>query len=195
MEQLGNLAGKCGIYKFTFSNGHYYIGQAINLRRRELQHLRDMGKQKHTNKRVQNCFNKYGAPFFEVICECSREDIDKKETEFIYTYIDDENCCNICREGRSRKGTTQSESAKKTISDYQYLTGKNKPVYMFSRDNNFLLGKFRSIRDAEKAINCNPKDVQKSCKSNGYYNVQKYKFRYAVHVDPFIDRLKQIVKL
>jgi hypothetical protein len=31
--------------------------------------------------------------------------------------------------------------------------------------------------------------------SNGHYNVQKYKFRYAVHVDPFIDRLKQIVKL
>jgi hypothetical protein len=184
-----------GIYKFTFSNGHYYIGQGINLKRRELQHIREMNKQRHTNKRVQNCFNKYGLPSFEVLEECDREDLNSIETKYISDNILNDNFCNICTEGKSRKGVKSSEETKCLIKNYQYASGKNKPVYIYSRDEMFLLGKFRSIREAEQYIGCSPKSVQTSCKSNGHYNVGKYKFKYASHADILLNSVKQIVKL
>ena len=192
---MDTFALMIGIYKFTFPNGHYYIGQAIDLRRRELQHLREMAKQRHTNDRVQNCFNKYGVPSFEVLEICDVDALNKVETSYISQTIRDEKCCNICLEGRSRKGTTQSESAKLLIKNHQYSSGKAKAVYMYTRDNMFLVGKFASISEAENAIGCHPKDVQKSCKSNGHYNVKKYKFMYAMPVDNFLNHIKQIVKL
>lgn len=182
-----------GIYKFTFSNNHYYIGQLLNIKRREQQHCRDMLKNKHPNSRVQNCFNKYGNPNFEILEECSIDVLNEKETFYISQYIKDVNCCNVCLFGKNRIGTTQPESAKILISNYQHLSGKVKPVYMFSRDENFMLAKFSSIKEAEKAIDCHPKDVQKSCKSNGRYNVQKYKFRYALPVDNFLNYIKDLV--
>lgn len=182
-----------GIYKITFPNGHYYIGQSVNTKRRESQHKRELALGIHSNKRLQNCFDKYGSFLFEVIEECSKEDLSKIEDRYLFDNVDNESCCNICKYANSVYKTNHSDETRKRISAYQHLSGKVKPVYMFSRDEEFLLGRFDSIRDAERAINCNPKDVQKSCKSNGYYNVQKYKFRYAAQVDTFLDHIKEIV--
>jgi hypothetical protein len=184
-----------GIYKITFSNGHYYLGQAIDTCRRFSQHKREFIKGTHSNSRLQNCFNKYGDPIYEVIEECLREDLNDIETTYITKHIDDDLCCNMCREGRSPKGIERSQDFKDKISAYQYLTGKNKPVYMFSRDHMHLLGKFRSIREAEAAIGASPKTVQGSCKSKGKYNVGKYKFMYAGPIDNLLNHIKDIVKL
>jgi hypothetical protein len=184
-----------GIYKITFSNGHYYFGQAVDINRRFSQHKRELNRGNHSNSRLQNCFNKYGEPIYEVIEECSKEELSNIENKYLYKHIDNEMCCNICRIGKSSRGVERSQEFKDKISAYQYLSGKNKPVYMFSRDHMHLLGKFRSIGEAEKAINCYPKDIQKSCKSNGKYNVKGYKFMYAAPIDNFLNHLKDIVKL
>lgn len=184
-----------GIYKISFSNGHYYIGQSVNTKRRESQHRRELSLGIHSNKRLQNCFDKYGSFLFEVIEECSKEDLSKVEDKYLFDNIDNDNCCNICRYANSVYKTKHTEETRNKISAYQHLTGKNKPVYMFSRDHMHLLGKFRSISEAEKEIGCCTKDVQKSCKSNGKYNVKKYKFMYAAPMDNFINHIKEIVKL
>ena len=179
----------------TFSNNHYYIGQAVDTNRRFTQHKRELKKGIHSNSRLQNCYNKYGEPTFEVICECTKEELNSIETKYLFEHVDNELCCNMCREGNSRKGISQGEKTRKKISDYQRLIGKTKPVYMYTRDNMFLVAKFDSISDATKAVGCGAKDVQKSCKSNGYYSVKKYNFRYAAHVDNLINHLQQIVAL
>ena len=181
-----------GIYKITFPNGVYYFGQGIDLRRRELQHIRESKKGKHTNPRFQHCWDKYGEFKFEILQECDRNDLDKIESEYIIKYIDNELCCNMCKIGRSRKDIKATEETKQKISKYQYLVGKNKPVYMFTRDFD-LLGRYDSIRNAEKSVNANPKDVQKSCKSRGKYNIKGYKFLYAAEVDIFLNYAKQMV--
>lgn len=195
MEQLGSLAGKCGIYKIAFPNGHYYYGQSINMRTRYSRHLFELKKGVHSNSRLQNCYNKYGKFDFEIIQECTKEELNSIETKYLFENVDNELCCNLCKEANSRKGTFQNESARQKISDYQRLIGKVKPVYMYTRDNMFLVAKYDSITDATKAIGCGPKDVQKSCKSNGKYNVKGYKFLFAQPVDNFINHIAQKVKI
>ncbi len=182
-----------GIYKITFPNGHYYYGQAINISRRFSQHKREFKKGTHTNKRLQNCYQKYGEPIYEIVVECDKSELNKIESEYLFKHIDNELCCNMCREGRSPKGIKRSDEFNKKISLYQRMNGKSKPVYMFSRDNMDMLGKYDTIRDAEKAIGANPKDVQKSCKSNGKYNVRGYKFMYAQPIDNLLNHITNIV--
>jgi hypothetical protein len=195
MEQLGNLAGKCGIYKITFPNGHYYYGQSINMRTRYSRHLFELKKGVHSNSRLQNCYNKYGQFYFEIIQECQKEELNSIETKYLFEHVNQDLCCNLCKEANSRKGTIQNESARQKISDYQRLIGKVKPVYMYTRDNMFLVAKYDSITDAAKAISCGPKDIQKSCKSMGFYNVKGYKFLFGEQVDSFLNKVSNLVTL
>jgi hypothetical protein len=183
-----------GIYKITFPNGVYYFGQGIDLKRRELQHIRESKKGKHTNPRFQHCWDKYGEFKFEILEECDRNDLDRVESEYIIKYIDNNLCCNMCKIGRSRKGIKATNETKEKISKYQHIVGKNKPVYIFTRDFD-LLGRYDSIKNAEKSVNAHPKDVQKSCKSRGKYNIKGYKFLYAAEVDIFLNYAKQMVNI
>lgn len=181
-----------GIYKISFPNGVYYIGQSIDLNNRHKRHINESKKGKHTNPRFQHCWNKYGEFTFEVLAECKKEELNKIESDFIIKHIDDKLCCNMCKIGRSRLGIKASNETKEKISKYQYLVGKNKPVYIFSRDFD-LLGKYDSIINAEKSVNASPKDVQKSCKNRGKYNIKGYKFLYAAEVDIFLNYAKKMV--
>ena len=183
-----------GIYKITFTNGVYYFGQAINLKRRELQHIRECKKGKHTNPRFQHCWNKYGEFKFEIIQECQKSHLDKIESEYIIKHIDDELCCNMCKVGRSRKGINVTNQTKEKISKYQHLVGKTKEVYMFSQHFD-LLAKFDSISKAEKSINVGNKTVVVSAKNRGKYNVKGYKFLFAAEVDIFLNYAREMVKL
>jgi hypothetical protein len=90
MEQLGNLAGKCGIYKITFPNGHYYYGQSINMKTRKSRHLFELKKGVHSNKRLQNCYNKYKDFTFDIIQECSKEELNSIETKYLFEHVDKE---------------------------------------------------------------------------------------------------------
>ncbi len=194
-EQLGNLAGKCGIYKITFPNGHYYYGQSINMKTRKSRHLFELKKGVHSNKRLQNCYNKYKDFTFEIVKECLKEELNLIETKYLFENVDNELCCNLCKEPNSRKGTTQDAKARQKISDYQRLVGKVKPVYMYTRDEMFLVARYDTITDATKAIGCGAKDIQKACKSNGKYSVKQYKFRFAVPTDMFLNNIKKIIPL
>jgi hypothetical protein len=194
MENDYNDIIMIGIYKITFPNGVYYFGQGIDLRRRELQHIRESKKGKHTNPRFQYCWNKYGEFKFEILEECDRNDLDRIESDYIIKHIDNELCCNMCRIGRSRKGVKATNETKEKISQYQYLVGKTKEVYMFSQHFD-LLAKFDSVVKAQEAINAGAKTVSLSCRSRGKYNVKGYKFLFAAEVDIFLNYAKEMVKL
>ena len=178
-EQYGNRVGKvCGVYKLTFSNGHYYYGQSIDIGRRYTQHMRELRKDIHSNSRITNCYKKYGNPVIEVVEVCNKSELSMVETKYITLHLSDPMCCNVCKEGKSRLGVKASDETRQRVSHYQHISGKTKPVDMFS-DNFEYLGTFRSIREGEKHVGASNKDVQKSCKSNGYYRVKGYRFRFA----------------
>lgn len=72
-----------GIYQYTFANGDNYVGQAINIQTRWDQHISKMQKGKHT-KLIQDAYNKYGEPRFNVIIQCHPHYLDALEALYIY---------------------------------------------------------------------------------------------------------------
>lgn len=74
-----------GIYKLTFNDKSVYIGKSVDVEKRWDQHLKALKKGTHT-KRIQDTYNRYGTPKFEVICECHPHHIDILETYFINGY-------------------------------------------------------------------------------------------------------------
>lgn len=61
--------------------GVYYIGCSSNIETRIKDHLSALGRGSHTNKKIQNAYNKYRNPIFEVLETC---DLDKLYDREIY---------------------------------------------------------------------------------------------------------------
>lgn len=55
-KELKNFGG---IYRLTFENKKFYIGQSINLFNRISEHIYKLKSNIHCNKKLQNTFNKY----------------------------------------------------------------------------------------------------------------------------------------
>lgn len=80
----------CGIYKITNKiNGKIYIGQSNNICRRWKEEKYYKG---HCNSPLNRAFNKYGLEnfTFEIIEECSIEELDEKEIYYISLYKSNE---------------------------------------------------------------------------------------------------------
>jgi len=71
-----------GIYKFFFKSGHFYIGKSIHIDTRWNQHKKKMTTGKAAAP-VQNCYDLYGLPTFEVLVYCHEDHIDILENIFI----------------------------------------------------------------------------------------------------------------
>lgn len=62
-----HLPRKGGIYEIrNLANGKLYVGSAVDLQKRLLEHRRTLRLNFHRNRKLQNAFNKYGEKFFEV---------------------------------------------------------------------------------------------------------------------------------
>lgn len=73
---------KSGIYIYTFKSGRKYIGQALDIEARWVQHTKKMQSGKHT-KLIQNEYDKYGLPDFRVLMHCHPCHLDWLEADFI----------------------------------------------------------------------------------------------------------------
>lgn len=90
----------CGIYKITNqTNGKIYIGQSINIQERWKSHIYNCNKEDYYgyNYPLYQAFRKYGLENFkfEVIEECSKEQLNEKE----YFYIDYFQCYSYNNKG------------------------------------------------------------------------------------------------
>lgn len=77
---------KSGIYKITnIINNKFYIGSSCNIRVRYNEHIRELLKNNHPNKKLQNSFNKHGRNNFkfEILAICPVEYLIKLEQWFI----------------------------------------------------------------------------------------------------------------
>ena len=79
-----------GIYKITNKlNNKVYIGQSTDIKRRWTVHKnRAFVKNKEYDKYLYRAFRKYGIDnfSFEIIEECSKEELDEKEKQYILQY-------------------------------------------------------------------------------------------------------------
>ena len=65
-----------GVYALVFPNGKFYIGSTVkSFRRRFRSHLRGLLKGSHCNPHMQNLFNVYGKPKFQVLEKCKNPEL------------------------------------------------------------------------------------------------------------------------
>ena len=77
------------IYSITnIANGKKYIGQSVDVKSRIRNHKWALKHDCHINDHLQKSFNKYGEDcfVFEIICECSEENLDRFERFYIAQY-------------------------------------------------------------------------------------------------------------
>lgn len=83
-------------------NGKYYVGSSIDVESRWKQHIKGLTENTHSNKHLQNAWNKYGEFNFEfsVLEETDLQNLRKRETYYLkkldctkkgYNLIDDAN--------------------------------------------------------------------------------------------------------
>ena len=77
----------CGIYMIkNMVNSKIYIGQAVDIERRWVEHKRGLrGNKNKPNEHLQRAWNKYKEDNFEftVICECDENQLNTKEIDYI----------------------------------------------------------------------------------------------------------------
>ena len=78
-----------GIYKIVNKvDNKVYIGQSIDLKKRQKSHFNNLIKGTHQNIYLQNAFNKYGIDnfYFEIIEKCDKDELNNKEIYYINYY-------------------------------------------------------------------------------------------------------------
>lgn len=135
---------KSGIYKISWLKSKYfYYGQSVDLFGRKRQHLSDLRNGKHSNRKLQSCFDKYGEPEITLVEFCSPSEMCDREQYYIDLGIQNRYCCNLSpsahrvliseeqkiRLSRLKSGSKLKESHKKNISvglKRSYQTGQRK---------------------------------------------------------------------
>lgn len=108
---------KSGIYQITnIVSKKIYIGSAISLRRRFTEHKRELKKNAHYNRKLQNSYNKHGEGNFkfEVLATCPKEYLIKMEQWFIDKLNPE---YNICKKAGSCLGVKHSDATRIKISN------------------------------------------------------------------------------
>lgn len=88
-----------GIYKIVNKkNDNFYIGSAVNLKRRKTRHFSELRNNKHNNKHLQAAWNKYGEESFVfsiVELVSSKEHLYAAEDRWLSGHVGAKYCYNI----------------------------------------------------------------------------------------------------
>lgn len=97
-------------------NGHVYIGSAVDIHNRRRQHFGFLKNGKHSNKHLQNAWNKHGEDcfLFSIIEYCNPEELIEREQFYIDTRKPE---YNIAPRAGSQLGYRHTEEARKKVSE------------------------------------------------------------------------------
>ena len=151
-----------GIYKIiNLKTKDLYIGSSIQIEKRFLRHKKDLRKNKHHSIILQRAWNKYKEESFkfEIIEECTKENLRNKEE---YYLLNLKPVYNICKEAYSTSGREYKESTRLKHRKYALennvkppeSTWKNKMKKIIMLDYNSLeeLQIFDSVSEACRFI-------------------------------------------
>lgn len=183
--------GKSLIYLICWKDAKYfYIGQTSDLNRRKREHLSRFTKNKHENNALQNVYNKYGAPKFQILETVEENKINELEQWYLDLFHGHKHCLNIskCAEvpsrglkhsietkrkmSKARFGTKLSKSHRENISlalkgrkfsevtKRKMATAKSLPILQYSKDL-VLLKEWTSIREIAKELQACRKTIKR----------------------------------
>ena len=104
-----------GIYIIlNIENGKHYVGSSKCLRKRSKEHAYDLGAGRHSSRKLQHAWNKYGSDAFrfDVVEEVSQSELLVREQHWMDATLP---FYNIARKAESRAGIKCSEETKQKI--------------------------------------------------------------------------------
>lgn len=111
-----------GIYCIYFDQhpNEYYIGCSSNISTRKQNHLSALRRGSHVNAKLQNYFNKYGLPTFEVLTHCEVSELKDLEEYYISEFDSYKSGLNLTN-GRENGGYGEGNNAAKHTEE-QYIS-------------------------------------------------------------------------
>lgn len=109
---------KIGIYKIkNIITGKFYIGSSLEIKQRWQRHLKDLENNKHHSIILQRAWNKYGKEnfIFEILEECSIENLLILEQEYLDNYLPVYNICPNAGNSYGRKDSIETKMKKRKI--------------------------------------------------------------------------------
>jgi len=142
------------IYKIEIEGyDKVYIGSAINFRKRKLHHLNTLRSNTHTNKHLQNVYNKYGESklCFSILEQVNdNKDLLLTEQKWIDSF-DFKDLINICPVAGNTYGRLVTEETKKKISDNHHnVSGEKNPMFGKKGELSPSFGKKRTNETKDK---------------------------------------------
>jgi group I intron endonuclease len=123
------MSKESGIYKIGFkSSEKVYIGSSQDIPKRKYSHLSQLRGKYHSNKHLQNAFNKYGEAdmVFEAILYCDLEDLLFLEEEQIKKHDSYNNGYNLVETPtQGNRGMKMSAEVKQKLSISAKKRGRN----------------------------------------------------------------------
>ena len=111
------------------TNGKKYIGRGNTIEKRYAKHKLRLKRGTHTNKHLQDAWNKYGEENFEfyILEECQAEYLNEREIYFIsfYKSLDSDFVYNKTAGGNGSNGFKHTEEAKEKIRKVQSVRKKH----------------------------------------------------------------------
>ena len=144
--------------------GKEYIGSTSNFPQRKRRHLTELRRNLHTNKKLQNAWNKYGAENFDfsIVEECREEDLNIREQYYINTFKPFYNIRTIAdRNAGIKKSRESIERQAQAI---------RKEVLQLDKDWN-LVREWNSLREAASSLKISESNISSCC--NG--RIRSYK--------------------
>lgn len=184
-----------GIYQIrNIVNGKIYIGSAVNLYKRKIDHFTTLVKNKHHNDYLQKSYNKYGkdAFTFEVLFTCLKEDLIRLEQYHINNYNPEYNICRVAgsvlgvkrseqtkiKMSKSQIGKKHSEETKKkqSIAKKGTISHLKKPICQLALDG-IVINQFPSIKDAAVNTSIGSRTIN-NCLTGRSFTAGGYKWKY-----------------
>ena len=120
---------KSGIYRIVCTfGGKVYVGSSQNIDKRWKEHKRNLQTNRHPNVYLQRSYNLYGleAFIFEIIEECTPEQLIEREQFYLDIVFNFGNTFNIVVKAKNRLGTKHTEETKRKISEAKKGKGGRK---------------------------------------------------------------------
>jgi len=183
-----------GIYKIESPTGRVYIGQSVDINKREGSYRAMHNCKQQVRLYASLVKYSFSEHIFEVIEKCKVEELNTRERHWqdLYDVLGEKglNCILAKTEDRSGKQSKSTVDKRVLNTDFKTRSEKyNKPVIQYSKQG-FLIREWNSIKEAGESLGSNGSGICLCCKGT---RISAHKFIWKYKTDD-VQEVVQVKK-